>query len=51
MVTDIEGYSALMSSSPQLMAKAMALHNTVLRKATEQHGGSIIDQASLTAAP
>lgn len=50
VVTDMEGYSEMMSASPQLMAKVMALHNTVMKKAAEQHGGSIIGQVRHTQA-
>lgn len=43
VVTDIEGYSDLMSGSPQLMGRVMTLHNAVMRKAAEQHAGKIVD--------
>jgi hypothetical protein len=44
VVTDVEGYSQLMSSSPHLMSRAMSLHDEVMRRVAEQHCGSIVEQ-------
>lgn len=44
MVTDIEGYSELMKQSPQLMTRALNLHNGIIRKARWQNFGYTVEQ-------
>lgn len=44
VVTDIEGYSELMKESPQLMTRALNLHNAIIRKARWQNFGYTVEQ-------
>ncbi|KIZ04553.1 hypothetical protein MNEG_3403 [Monoraphidium neglectum] len=44
VVTDIEGYSELMKTSPSLTTKALNLHNAVLKKAAHFHAGHVFEQ-------
>lgn len=44
VVTDIEGYSDLIKSSPELMTKALSLHNNAINKARWQNFGYTIEQ-------
>ncbi|KAI8472451.1 MAG: hypothetical protein J3K34DRAFT_519781 [Monoraphidium minutum] len=44
VVTDIEGYSVLMKTSPSLTTKALSMHNAVLRKAVAENAGNVFDQ-------
>eukprot|EP00877_Chromochloris_zofingiensis_P010018 jgi/Chrzof1/526/Cz01g19020.t1 len=44
VVTDIEGYSDLFKQSPELMQKALDLHNAVIRKAKYTTCGSTLEQ-------
>jgi class 3 adenylate cyclase len=44
VVTDIEGYSELMKTSPNLTTKALNMHNAVLRKAAHLHAGHVFEQ-------
>eukprot|EP00955_Chlamydomonas_euryale_P049528 354272-Chlamydomonas_euryale.AAC.5 len=42
--TDIEGYSTLMKQSPELMTKALILHNAAIRKARWTTYGYTVEQ-------
>ncbi|PNG99169.1 Adenylate cyclase, partial [Tetrabaena socialis] len=44
VVTDIEGYSDLMKQSPELMTRALTLHNTIIRKARWANFGYTVEQ-------
>ncbi|KAI8476209.1 MAG: hypothetical protein J3K34DRAFT_271511 [Monoraphidium minutum] len=44
VVTDVEGYSELMKTSPTLTRKAVAMHNAVMRKAVHDQAGHIFEQ-------
>ncbi|KXZ47811.1 hypothetical protein GPECTOR_32g423 [Gonium pectorale] len=44
VVTDIEGYSDLMKQSPELMTKALNLHNGLIRKARWSNFGYTVEQ-------
>eukprot|EP00775_Hariotina_reticulata_P004431 gene4431-4686_t len=44
VVTDVEGYSELMQQDAVMCAKAMGIHNAVLRKVVTAHAGHVIEQ-------
>ncbi|GIL91787.1 hypothetical protein Vretifemale_19327, partial [Volvox reticuliferus] len=44
VVTDIEGYSDLMKQSPELMTRALNLHNAIIRKARWGNFGYTLEQ-------
>jgi hypothetical protein len=44
VVTDVKDYSDLTRQYPELMNKAMGIHNNILRKASHNHAGYIMDQ-------
>ncbi|GFR47269.1 hypothetical protein Agub_g8956, partial [Astrephomene gubernaculifera] len=44
VVTDIEGYSDLMKQSPELMTRALTLHNALIRKARWSCFGYTVEQ-------
>jgi hypothetical protein len=44
VVTDIEGYSDLFRAQPQLMGRALAMHNAVLRRCCWAQGGHVVEQ-------
>lgn len=43
-VTDVKDFSDLTRQYPELMNKAMGIHNNILRKASHNHAGYIMDQ-------
>jgi hypothetical protein len=44
VVTDVKDYSDLTRQFPDIMQKAMGIHNAILRKACHSHAGAILDQ-------
>eukprot|EP00775_Hariotina_reticulata_P008471 gene8471-8654_t len=44
VVTDIEGYSTLMSAEPRLTVAALGLHNSIIRKAQYANAGVVLEQ-------
>lgn len=44
VVTDVKDFSDLTRQYPELMNKAMGIHNNILRKASHNHAGYIMDQ-------
>lgn len=44
VVTDVKDFSDLTRQYPELMNKAMGIHNNILRKASHSHAGYIMDQ-------
>ncbi|KAF8071314.1 serine/threonine-protein kinase/receptor R818 [Scenedesmus sp. PABB004] len=43
-VTDIQGFTRLMEQQPEAMAKALALHNHIIRQATYAFAGCVLEQ-------
>lgn len=44
VVTDVKDFSDLTRQYPEAMNKAMGVHNNILRKASHNHAGYIMDQ-------
>ncbi|KAF5835290.1 hypothetical protein DUNSADRAFT_7615 [Dunaliella salina] len=44
VTTDIEGYSDLMSRCPEIMGKALTMHNNIIRKARWNSFGFTMEQ-------